>query len=182
MATKRIIWTNQIDSSKEGIQRYRQEACEDDNTCSDDQIIERMYEENAIWLDDEKLNLDLATTNPILAIADLGLWNGRRTGYRVLGRDVRDIFQSTCGDFITFYADAYNIHCEDIHHDGTNRYLFRELIGDEDECQPLLDAIYSNAGKEKIQSLIRRYTRSLLPYAAKVYGWPVAGRPRKEAA
>ena len=41
-----------------------------------------MYEINNRYLDDERVNLNIQLDQPILVIADLGLWNGRRTGYQ----------------------------------------------------------------------------------------------------
>ena len=41
-----------------------------------------MYEINNRYLDDERVNLNIQLDQPILVIADLGLWNGRRPGYQ----------------------------------------------------------------------------------------------------
>ncbi len=41
-----------------------------------------MYEINGDYLDDERMNLDVQLSQPILVIADLGLWHGRRMGYK----------------------------------------------------------------------------------------------------
>lgn len=174
---RRIIWTNEIDTSSESIAAFRDSSglvCDED-----DDVINAMYRENSDWLDNEVTNLDITLDHPILVIADLGLWNGRRQGYRVIGTNMNDIFRVTCGDYVTFYADQYNVRCDDIHHDGTNHYMFRELRCSAEDAAPLLDAIYS--GKEITSSLLNRYTRSLLPYVAAVYGWPIAGRKRAVA-
>lgn len=48
-------------------------------TLSDDERVAMMYEENGHYLEDERLNLDIQLSQPILVVADLGLWNGRRT-------------------------------------------------------------------------------------------------------
>lgn len=61
----------------------------------------------------------------LIAIADLGLWYGRRTGYKELS-NVRDCFYDDA-DYLTWYIDRYNnLRCRAIHHDGTNNYLYRE--------------------------------------------------------
>lgn len=176
MAIKRVIWSSDVDISDEAVQIFIED------TEIDGDVIQAMYEDNDLRLDDERRNLDIPTRNPIVVIADLGLWNGRRVSYSVLDvRNVNAIFSTGQGDFTTFFADAYNVQCQDIHHDGTNYYVYRELIGSQDECAPLLDALYEGKDLGKIKALIRRYSRSLLPYVADVYGWPVAGR-RKEVA
>lgn len=51
-------------------------------TLSEDERVAMMYEENVHYLEDERLNLDIQLSQPILVVADLGLWNGRRTGYK----------------------------------------------------------------------------------------------------
>lgn len=182
MAIKRMIWSNDIDTSDEAIQKIIMEYKELGIILNRDDALVALYDRNSLWHDEEWSNLDIATQNPILIIADLGLWSGRRLGYAVLDtQNVRAIFSSTIGDTQTFYGDAYNIHCEDVHHDGTNYYLYRELIGPTEVCTPLLDAIYQGKDHKKIKNKLRRYSRSLLPYVADIYGWPVAGR-RKEVA
>ena len=41
-----------------------------------------MYEINGEYLNDERENLDIQLSQPILVIGDLGMWNGRRMGYK----------------------------------------------------------------------------------------------------
>lgn len=181
---RRTIWTSEIDFTN--LEKLRKEAEENDDqvteAMSDDEFIDYLEDQASLWRDDEICNLRIRISNPILVIADLGLWSGRKTGYKLLrGCFVSDILCAASRDSnaYTVYADAYNVRAEDSHHDGTNCYLFRELIGPESRCLPLLDAIYS--GKD-YTALMRRYSRSILPYVAGVYGWPVAGRRRKAAA
>lgn len=166
---KRSIWTTKVDS-----QDIR--AAMEDYKVPEGEAFEIVQESKTLQLEDEKTNLDIEIDNPILVIANLGLWNGRRQGYKVLNRNnISAIFSVCCRDSLdeTFYADAYNIHCDDDHHDGTNHYLFRELIGTDSQCSKLCSAIYN--GRE-YKDLMKRYSRSILPYVAAVYGWPVAGR------
>lgn len=169
---KRVIWTSDVDWKSI-------EALEKDENLSESVAYEAEREDNLTWLDAEKSNLDIEVQNPILVVADLGLWNGRRSDYRILsGSRVADIFGVQCGDFVTYFADAYNVCCEDIHHDGINRYIFREIRDPEGYCQPLLDAL---RGQRNYKALMKRYSKSLLPYVADVYGWPMAGRKRSIA-
>ena len=51
---------------------------------SEERLTELMYERNAEYLDDERINLDYIFSKPIIVIADLGLWYGRRSGYRII--------------------------------------------------------------------------------------------------
>lgn len=172
----RTIWNSDIDITPELIQEYRDNHEDGEPELSEAKILERIYEDNNISFQDEMVNLDIPLDHPILVIADLGLYDGRHSGYRIIRANVSAILGVRLGDYTHYYADAYNVRCDDIHHDGTNHYLFRELRGDPDECSPLIEAIY--AGKEISPAMLNRYSRSLLPYVADVYGWPVAGRKR----
>ena len=62
---------------------------------SEDERVAMMYEENGHYLEDERLNLDIQLSQPILVVADLGLWNGRRTGYKEIpSGNIRDCLYS----------------------------------------------------------------------------------------
>lgn len=126
-----------------------------------------IYETLDIYLDDEQRNLNIPTSGRILAVADLGLWDGRRQGYQILGKNINTIF-GTHYDYTEWYSDGYNIRAIDVHHDGVNYYEFREIREDRN-IQNLLDAIYN--GEKITRKKLNYYTRSLHPYAAKVYGW-----------
>ena len=41
---------------------------------SEDERISLMYEINGHYLDDERMNLDVQLSQPILVVGDLGLW------------------------------------------------------------------------------------------------------------
>ena len=49
---------------------------------SENERISLMYEINGDYLDDERANLNVQLSQPILVVGDLGLWNGRRMGYK----------------------------------------------------------------------------------------------------
>lgn len=124
---------------------------------------------SSVWLDDERLNLNITTENGILLIASLGLWNGRRVGYKVLPANVNAILSpSALQDYNKVYSDGHNVRTEAIHHDGKNFYLFRELLGRPNE-QKFLNSI--EEGVYPDDRKISYYTRSIHPYVANVYGW-----------
>ena len=173
---ERVIWNSEPDTSDEAIQSYRN-GFESMEGLTDEEIVECLQEDTILWYSDERANLDIQLDHPILAIADLGLWFGRRSGVKVINGNIADILKTHCGDIVKYYADAYNVRCRDVHHDGVNYYLFRELRGTEEQCWPLIEAVMNQ--KEVSRTLLNHYSRSILPYVAKVYGWPVAGRKRK---
>ena len=65
----------------------------------DNFLYKAMYENNASYLYDERINLDIQLPREIIVIADLGLWNGRHSGYKVIeSGNIRDCLYSD-GDF-----------------------------------------------------------------------------------
>lgn len=121
----------------------------------------------SMYLDDERANLNKKTDGRILVIASLGLWDGRRQGYKILNGNVNSIF-TTGEDYTEWYSDGYNIKAIASHHDGTNYYEYR-VIREDRNIENLLDAIYN--GEEITRKKLNYYTKSLHPYVAKVYGW-----------
>ena len=51
---------------------------------TDDERYYKMLEINGEYLYDERVNLNIQLSQPILVIADLGRWNGRFSGYKQL--------------------------------------------------------------------------------------------------
>ena len=93
---------------------------------SENERISLMYEINGDYLDDERANLNVQLSQPILVVGDLGLWNGRRMGYKEIpSGNIRDCLYSDT-DYSTWYVDRLgDLRCDAIHHDGTNFYLYR---------------------------------------------------------
>lgn len=48
---------------------------------SEDELIQKMYEINSDYLGDERMNLNVQLSQPILVVADIGRWDGRYDGY-----------------------------------------------------------------------------------------------------
>lgn len=138
---------------------------------SEDERYLKMLEINADYLDDERANLNIQLSQPILVIADLGLWNGRRPGYReIQSGNIRDCLYGG-HDYITWYVDSKgDLRCEDIHHDGTNHYLYRAYKSGTTEAQrnQLKSKIYDGSVTEQD---IARFTRRLGDDIGRVYGW-----------
>lgn len=92
----------------------------------EDKLYEKMHELNAEYLDDERRNLDIQFSQPILVIGDLGFWNGRAQGYKMVNSgNIRDCLYSDT-DRTEWYVDKNgDLRADAIHHDGTNHYLYR---------------------------------------------------------
>ena len=168
---KLIIWSNRdinFDEWKEDLIAYQKEnGYEDPEDVTDDDVWNFIDESLTNQLDDERYNLNISTDGRILAIADLGLWHGRRQGYQIFSNNINNIFNSHY-DYTEWYSDGYNIRAIDAHHDGTNYYEYR-IIREDRNIQNLLNAIYN--GEKITRKKLNYYTKSLHPYVAKVYGW-----------
>ena len=151
---------------------------------SEDQRVALMYERNADYLDDERVNLNIDVGRPILLIANLGLWDGRhQVCHDMNSTNIRDCLVPN-NDYTTWYVDQEgDLRCDSIHHDGTNHYLYR--------------ACRADVSKERIERLklkiergvatredIEKVTRRLGDEIGKVYGWsfpaPAARIPEQE--
>jgi len=118
--------------------------------------------------DDEVGNLYKELDSRILVIADLGLWNGRKKGYKFLNRkNLNDIMYAGIGDHKRVYVKDNDVYMEDTHHDGSNTYIFR-LVKNEDNIDILTDKIYN---EDYTQKDINRYTTSLAKMVKEIYGW-----------
>ena len=158
---RRIIWTNDdYDEWKKSLI--------DDGEDEDELTYERYYEDCEVFLDDERSNLNKEVDGYIMAFCDLGFWNGRRNGAKLVGTNVKDILNTSYGcDYTTFYCDSHNVKFDGSHHDGSHYLLFR-VAKDKDAAERLANKI---AYHDMTEEEFRKATRSLRPYVAKVYGW-----------
>lgn len=165
---KYVIWTNDVDYDD---WRDDLEAGHPDMT--EQQRIKVMYGTNNDYLDDERSNLDIKLNRDILVIADLGLWNGRRSGYKELNSsNIRDCLYDD-GDFVTWYVDKLgDLRCDSTHHDGTNHLLYRVYKDDasNEQIENLKWKLYCGKATRKD---ITRVTRRLGDEIAAVYGWKI---------
>lgn len=166
---KRIIWSNMNINPDDWKEEYKEIAEEngwEEDTDDENNLWNYIGEELDRYRDDERMNLDVPTNGRILAIADLGLWNGRKQGYRILKENVNSIF-NIGEDYSEYYSDGYNIKATLTHHDGTNYIEYREIREDRN-INNLLIAIFN--GEKISRKKLNYYTRSLLPYVANAYG------------
>lgn len=171
---RHIIWSNDLDYDD-----WKDDLEEQYPELSANERMDLMYEINGTYFQDEKTNLDIQLSRPILVIGDLGLWNGRRMGYKEIeSGNIRDCLYSDT-DYATWFVDKNgDFRCDAIHHDGTNHYLYRVYKDDVSETQinNLKEKIYY--GKATRADIVR-VTRRLGDDIAKVYGFPI---PRQRQA
>lgn len=176
MKETKIIWSNtdlDFDSWKNDLKAEYPEM-------NDSELNELMYDINHDNLLNERNNLDILLNRPIIVIADLGLWDGRKSGYKVIeSGNIRDCLYSDC-DYNKWYVDKYgDLRCTAVHHDGTNYYLYRSFKGSVSERQTnkLKDLIYE--GKVCRKDILR-VTDRLGDRIGHVYGWSFSGRKKQE--
>lgn len=95
------------------------------STLSDDKIYAECAELNHFWYSDTESELKMVDRGEsLIAIADLGFWNGRRAGYKEF-KSLTDCL-STCDDDIELYVDSNgDLRRHTSNHDASSYVLFR---------------------------------------------------------
>lgn len=165
---KHIIWSN-LNLNLEDWKDFLEE--EHPDVTDEYEQYNLVSELNDEYLSDEQANCNIRTDGRIIAIANLGFWDGRRIGYKLLGHNVKDClqFEKDCG-YAEFYCDRYNLCSTQHHHDGSHCITYREFRPGitSDQADNFCWKLYEGKATQKD---ITRYTRSLKPYVNKVYGW-----------
>ena len=164
---RQILWSNynlNYDDWKGDLEEQYPELTEDER-------VALMYEINGGYLEDERTNLNVQLSRPILIIADLGRWDGRHMGYKeIASGNIKDCLYSDT-DYSTWYVDRLgDFRCDAIHHDGTNHYLYRTYKDGITDTQidNLKDKLYHGTAT---RADITRLTRRLGEEIAGVYGF-----------
>lgn len=165
---KHTLWTNH----NLNLDDWKADILSEYPDMDEDECYALMHEINDTYLDDERGNLRMVKNDEeIVVLADLGLWHGRVPGYKELNSTcLTDCLSVGQYDYVTYYVDEYGeFMCEDIHHDGTNRYIFRAWKpGTEDDRENfLMRFIDGLADGAEIDAM----TEKLGPKIADFYGW-----------
>lgn len=163
---KHVIWSSEINTDD------WQDFLEEEYPDVDDKYEKYRHcaDRNLLFLDDERKNLNIELPNSIIAIGDLGLWNGRHSGYKEYSTQLSSILYFE-GDECEWYVDNNNeLRATISHHDGTNYVLYRMWKGglSEVEKDEFKDIILKGAPSI---SEINKYTLPVGKYVADVYGW-----------
>lgn len=172
---RHIIWSNY----NLNFDDWRDDLEEQYPGLPESELVSLMYDINNGYLDDERANLDIQLNSPILVIADLGLWYGRRSGYgEIKSGNIKDCLYSE-QDYSTWYVDSLgDLRCDAVHHDGTNHYLYRVYKDGvrESQIDLLKEKLYRGSAT---RADITRVTRRLGDDIAKVYGFSIKGQKNK---
>ncbi|NCC02303.1 MAG: hypothetical protein EOM34_16935 [Clostridia bacterium] len=183
---RHIIWSNvnlYLDDWRDDLKEQLAENGYAPDEITEARLYEKMLDTNASYLDDERVNLNIQETQPIIVIADLGRWNGRFQGYKMIeSGNIKDCLYSDT-DYSEWYVDKLgDLRADAIHHDGTNHYLYRAFKDGttSEQIERLQDKIYLGVAT---RSDITRVTKRLGDDIGKVYGWdfPKQNKSREQA-
>ena len=174
--TDHMIWSNydlNYDDWKDDLESEHPDLTENER-------ISLMYEINGEYLEDERCNLNIQLSRPILVIADIGRWDGRVMGYKeIRSGNIKDCLYDD-NDYSTWFVDKNgDLRCDSIHHDGTNHYLYRTYKDgvSEEQIENLKWKLYHG---KATRNDITRITRRLGDEIGKVYGWEFPQRQQRE--
>ena len=169
-----IIWSNMnldLDEWREDMREQLEMNGTDSADITEDMLYEEMLRTNDDLLDDERCNLNVQLSEPIIVIADLGRWNGRFQGYKMIeSGNISDCLYSDT-DYTEWFVDKNGeFKADAAHHDGQNHYLYRVfkdgVTGE--QIEDLQDKIFSGT---VTKADIDRVTRPIGLDIAKVYGF-----------
>ena len=131
-------------------------------------------DDDADTLECEKENLNIDVGAEIIILAKLGLWYGTVNAWRTISKtNIADCFDTAQGDMCEFYVDDLgDLRCKDVHHDGTNHYLYRMWKPGISESVKFGFLCKWQRG-EATRADVTRYTKRIGNYIADVYGWQV---------
>lgn len=149
-----------------------------EKTITEEDIMNECNFLESTWFDDELSELSSVDEGyGLIAIADLGRWNGRFSGYKEI-KQLCTVMYSSC-DYERVYVDSNgDLRKEESHHDGSNSILYRywkEGLTDEQK-ENFLNKIYNGECTSKD---ITRYTRKAGLGIANAMGWTVRGGENK---
>lgn len=133
-------------------------------------LYDACYDSNCLWFSDCKSELARVGEGSLIAIANVGRWNGTFSGYKEV-KTLEDVMYSNC-DYERVFVDSNgDLRKVERHHDGSNSILYRYWKDiTEEQKDNFLSKIY--AGK-LTSADITRYTRKAGTGIANVYGWKV---------
>lgn len=122
------------------------------------------------WYLNEFENLDKELQGRVIAIANLGLWNGRRKSYKIMNSNLNSVLNACGGDYLKVYADRYDVKSVAVHHDGVNYITYRMFKPNLSEVQ-IDNFLNKLASGDFTKKDISRYTSSLKSQINQIYGW-----------
>lgn len=153
------FWKAYEEEARETLQYYREELEEEITEEEADQIaIDDLCDYLTETLTRE---IDRHAPHGIAVFADLGLWNGRRSGIKIVD-SFKEVL-SLCDDlmYVTIETTPQGLTVYAPHHDGTNVYTLRALT----EAGANRFSVYDDELEESLihgsPRTVRRYTKNI---------------------
>ena len=164
---KHTIYTT--DYNKEDFREGYEEWLEMNEYTPEDRSLEEYIQDSlAIFAQDEYSNLS-KECGQIIAIADLGLWDGRHSAYQLNDKGkLNAIFDMIHSDDYEIFVEGNDVKAIVHHHDGVNYITFREVRKGRN-IKRICDMLYNQ--EEVSNRLISVYTKPLGKLVASIYGW-----------
>lgn len=162
-----ILWSNYpYDFENEELWEMRQDFMDynDGEEPMDDwELVDWAYG----WFDLDYLQKETSRVNGyIVTLADLGLWDGRKHGYKMsstYGDRIGSVLESDC-EYCTWFFDENDELCfKGVHHDGTNyyRYFFvPDEVSSELTTYEIDELLYNN--DEMTKAILKPITKDML--------------------
>lgn len=171
LATSDTYLTQEEYEDIKSIIAEEKEMNDEDITVTPEEVYERMRIQNEDDLDNLQWELKRKPTeNTIIALVDMGLWDGRHNGYKLFdnAEDIVDLV----GDYDNYeiYRDTDgNVKMTLSHHDGTHYVTFREFKSHITDSQ--MNDFISTLLRGKLNNYtIGRYTKSINEYVEGITG------------
>lgn len=173
---RHIIWSDlslDPDDWRDGYKDFLEINGLDDDPNDENELYKWMVETNEEYLADERTNLNIQLSQPIIVVGDLGLWHGRVMGYKMIDSgNIKDCLYADT-DMTEWYVDKYgDLRADAVHHDGTNHYLYRVIKDGVSDTQ-LENLQYKLATGRATRADITRITKRIGDEIAAVYGFHI---------
>ena len=166
---KHIIYTTEADLAEYFKDYEEANEC----TLTEEQKDDLAYNWAVDNFDAEKKNLEyvkLKYDTPLIAIANLGRWNGRCVGYKEIDEISDFIDWNGRYDFVEVYADRYNVNAILSDHDGTTYATLRQMKPNR-SYDNFVDKLLNCRNEAEAKKLITSYTVSVVKAVNELYGW-----------
>ena len=123
------IWnSNTYDWNEEEMKREYEESYGE--TPNEEELYKFIDDTNTMYLEDECYNVECYEkehgTKTYVILADLGLWNGRAEGGKII-KGLWNAISKCFEDYNHIYEYKRRLCVDAIHHDGTNHFQIKEL-------------------------------------------------------
>lgn len=129
---------------------------------SDDELYDIMVKSNAENIYDERVNLNIQLSQPIIVIGDLGRWNGRVSGYKMIDSgNIKDCLYSDT-DYTEWYVDKYgDLRADAVHHDDEFLHESKRLFNSVQHIEIFI-GLLCRLTKEKATILNRKENQRIV--------------------